>query len=72
MSDSAIIKSSCVSDQVDLDKLRKDLNRIRESVREQHLAKERAEAERLRALEESMSAAAGGRDSKTKGKKKKK
>ena len=58
--------------QADLDKLRKELNRVRESVREKCLAKERAEAERQKALEESLSAAAGGRDSKTKGKKKKK
>ena len=45
---------------------------MRESVRERYLVKEKAEAERLKALEESQSAAAGGRDSKAKGKKKKK
>lgn len=57
---------------MELDALRKNLNSIREGVREKMLAKERAEAERLKAQEESLSAT--GRDSKTgkgKGKKKK-
>lgn len=53
--------------------LRKKLNAARESVRDKHLAKERAEAEKARVQEERQSAM-GGRDSKTpkgKGKKKK-
>ena len=58
--------------QVELEDLRMKLNSVRESVRENFLAKERAEAERLRLLEEAQSPM-GGRDSKSnkKGKKKK-
>lgn len=66
------VKCHCTYNQADLDKVRKELNRVRESVREKRLAKERAEAEKLKALEESQPTPAGGRDSKTKGKKKKK
>lgn len=61
--------------QADLDAVRKKLNSVRESVREKYLARERAEQEKLRALEESQSANTSGRDSKTskaKGGKKKK
>jgi regulator of protease activity HflC (stomatin/prohibitin superfamily) len=57
--------------QAELDALRKKLNAVRESIREKHLAKERAEAERIRLQEEAQSPV-GGRDSKTKKGKKKK
>lgn len=54
--------------------LRKKLNAVQESVREKHLAKERAEVEKVKLQEETQQSATGGRDSKTpkgKGKKKK-
>ena len=53
--------------------LRKKLNAVRESIREKHLAKERAEAEKAKIQEENQTPM-GGRDSKTpkgKGKRKK-
>lgn len=52
--------------------LRNKLNQVRESIREKHLAKEKAEADTLLKLQEEKSSAGTGRDSKMKGKGKKK